>query len=53
MNFFFVSIQRKLQNKKQKDKKKSTSCYLGVLTTKIKIKQRKKVEKVKNDKNMS
>ena len=50
--FFFVSNQRKLQKKKKK-KKKSTSCYVGVLTTKIKIKQRKKVEKDKNDKNMS
>ena len=49
--FFFVSNQRKL--KKKKKKRKSTSCYLGVLTTKIKIKQRKKVEKDKNDKNMS
>ena len=49
--FFFVSNQRKLQKKKKK--KKSTSCYVGVLTTKIKIKQRKKVEKDKNDKNMS
>ena len=52
-NFFFVSNQRKLQKKKKKKKKKKKSCYVGVLTTKTKIKQRKKVEKDKNDKNMS